>query len=232
MSDKNYIVAGGSSGIGLELVKKLALEGTVYVLSRSQDSLSNIENVIPITIDLAKDEIPADALPEVIHGIAYCPGTINLKPFRSLKLEQFREDFEINLIGAVKVIQAGLKGMKKSGGAGVVLFSTVAVGQGMSFHASIGAAKGAVEGLTRSLAAELAPKIRVNCIAPSLTDTPLAAKFLATPEKQEASANRHPLRRYGSAEEIASFAHFLLQEKGSWMTGQILGVDGGLSRLR
>lgn len=232
MSNKNYIVAGGSSGIGLALTKLLAEQNEVYVLSRTGESLQSLTGVTHLPIDITQDDIPTDQLPDVIHGVVYCPGSISLKPFRSLKPDQFRQDFEINLIGAVKVIQAALKGMKKSEGAGVVLFSTVAVGQGMAFHASIAAAKGAVEGLTRSLAAELAPKVRVNCVAPSLTNTPLAEKLLSTPEKMEASANRHPLKRVGSAEEMAAIAEFLLSEKGSWITGQILGVDGGLSRLR
>mgnify|MGYP000155808720 CR=1 FL=1 len=132
----------------------------------------------------------------------------------------------------MKILKLVQKQLKKSNQASVVLFSTVAVQQGMPFHASVAAAKGAVEGLTRSLAAEWAPKIRVNCIAPSLTDTPLAGRLLATPEKKEAAGNRHPLKRVGTAEELGNIATFLLSENSSWITGQVIGVDGGLSALK
>ena len=157
---------------------------------------------------------------------------IVLKPFRSLKPAQFQSDFDINVLGAVKTMKACFKGLKKSGAGGVLLFSTVAVQQGMSFHASIAAAKGAIEGLTKSLAAEWAPTIRVNCIAPSLTHTPLAGRLLSTPEKKEASGARHPLKRVGEAAEIAEMGAFLLSEKAGWMTGQIIGMDGGMSSVR
>lgn len=230
---KNYLIVGGSSGIGLALVQQLLVENhAVWVMSRNEGSLSGLPNVGHISVDVVADDIPTDELPEHLDGVVYCPGSINLKPFRSLKPEQFREDFELNVIGAVKVLQATQKLLKKSGNASVVLFSTVAVGQGMAFHASVAAAKGAIEGLTKSLAAELAPKVRVNCIAPSLTDTPLAERLLSTPDKKDASDKRHPLKRVGQPEEIAALAAFLLSEKGSWMSGQILGMDGGMSTLR
>jgi len=233
MTNKNYLIVGGSKGIGLSLVTKLSEVGAnVFVLSRTDEQLSNLPNVSHIPIDILKEEIPVDQLPEVIHGLVYCPGSINLKPFRSLKLSDFQDDFEINILGAVKTIQAVLKLLKKSGDASVVLFSTVAVGQGMSFHASVATSKGGVEGLSRSLAAELAPNIRVNCIAPSLTDTPLAAKILSSPEKKEASDKRHPLRRIGTPDDIASMAFFLMSEKATWISGQVIGIDGGMSVLR
>ncbi len=233
MSNKNYLVVGGSSGIGLELVKLLSEEGNqIFVISRSNDHLAGIANVHHIAMDVLTDDLPADRLPALLHGVAYCPGSINLRPFRSLKAEHFREDFEINVLGAVKILQSVQGALKKAGQASVILFSTVAVGQGMPFHASVAAAKGAVEGLTRSLAAEWAPAIRVNCIAPSLTDTPMAGKLLATPEKREASGNRHPLKRVGEAREMAAMAHFLLSDKGGWITGQVIGIDGGLSKLK
>ena len=180
---------------------------------------------------MTADELDKNDLPDEIHGVVYCPGSINLKPFRALKPAQFQQDFEINVLGAVKVLQAAQRKLKK-GEASVVLFSTVAVGQGMPFHASVAASKGAIEGLTKSLAAEWAPNIRVNCIAPSLTDTPMAARLLSTPEKIEASGNRHPLKRVGTATEIADLAAFLLSEKSSWITGQIIGIDGGMSTLK
>ena len=154
-----------------------------------------------------------------------------LKPFRSLKTTQFLEDFEINLLGAVKAIQAVLKKLQQADQSSILLFSTVAVGKGMPFHASIAAAKGAVEGLTRSLAAELAPGIRVNCIAPSLTDTPLAGTLLSSAEKKEAAGARFPLKRVGEPQDVANLATYLLGEESSWMSGQVIGLDGGQSTL-
>ncbi len=233
MQGNNYVVVGGSSGIGLELVKLISeAGGNVLVYSRTNEHLTGLANVSHITLDILTDEIPSNTLPELIHGLAYCPGSIVLKPFRSLKPAQFQSDFDINVLGAVKTMKACFKGLKKSGAGGVLLFSTVAVQQGMAFHASIAAAKGAIEGLTKSLAAEWAPTIRVNCIAPSLTHTPLAGRLLSTPEKKEASGVRHPLKRVGEAKEIAEMDAFLLSEKAGWMTGQIIGMDGGMSSVR
>ncbi len=233
MQGNNYVIVGGSSGIGLELVKIIShAGGNVTVFSRTGDSLVGLPNVNHVALDIRTEEVSKDAIPEEIHGFAYCPGSIILKPFRSLKPEQFQDDFEINVLGAVKALKACFRGLKKSGTGSALLFSTVAVQQGMPFHSSIAAAKGAVEGLTRSLAAEWAPNIRVNCIAPSLTDTPLAGRLLATPEKKTASGERHPLKRVGEAQEIAEMAAFLLSDKGGWMTGQIIGQDGGMSSVR
>lgn len=232
MANRNYLVVGGSSGIGLELSKKLKAQGeNVFVLSRNADQLSAL-GVTHIAGDVMDENLSIEGLPDCIDGLAYCPGSINLKPFRALKPAQFRQDFEINVVGAVRVLQKVLKALKKSEAASVVLFSTVAVGQGMSFHSSVAAAKGAVEGLTKSLAAELAPKIRFNCIAPSLTDTPMAEKLLSSPERREASDQRHPLKRIGTAEEVASLAEFLLSEGSGWISGQVIGIDGGMSSLR
>jgi Dehydrogenases with different specificities (related to short-chain alcohol dehydrogenases) len=186
MSDKTFLIVGGSSGIGLELVKKLSAEGhQVFVLSRNGGSIAGMPNVTFLSKDVLAGDLAENELPERLDGVAYCPGSINLKPFRSLRPEAFLEDFQINVLGAVRVLQAAHKAMKNAGNASAVLFSTVAVAQGMPFHASIAAAKGAVEGLVRSLAAEWAPAIRVNCIAPSLTDTPLAARLLGSDEKKK-----------------------------------------------
>lgn len=230
---KNYLIAGGSSGIGLALVKKLSAEGHhVLVVSRTSDSLAGLPGVSHLPKDLLNDELAEAELPASLDGVAYCPGSINLKPFRSLKPEAFLEDFQINVLGAVKVLQASQKALKNAENPAVVLFSTVAVGQGMPFHASIAAAKGAVEGLARSLAAEWAPAIRVNCIAPSLIDTPLAARLLSSEEKKEAAGARHPLKRVGTADEAAALAHFLLGENSGWITGQVIGLDGGMSSVR
>lgn len=135
-------------------------------------------------------------------------------------------------MGAVKTLQSVVKTMKKNEGASIVFFSTVAVKQGMPFHASVAASKGALEGITRSLAAEFAPKVRVNCIAPSVTDTPLAGRILSSDEKKEASGKRHALNRVGTAKEVARMATFLLSNESSWMTGQVIGLDGGMSAIR
>ena len=159
--------------------------------------------------------------------------TIRLKPFQRLTRDDFLEDFQINFLGAVHVIQACLPNLKKSPtGASILLFSTVAVTTGMPFHASIAGAKGAVEGLTRSLAAELASRIRVNAIAPSLTDTPLAVNLLSSEEKRQAAAERHPMKRIGSVQDIARLALFLLSDDAGWITGQVFHADGGMSALR
>ena len=175
-----------------------------------------------------------DQLPDVLHGLAYCPGSIRLRPFERISPDDFRADFELNVLGAVQALQACVKRLKKAeGGASVVLFSTVAAAVGMSFHASIATAKAALEGLTRALAAEYAPAgLRVNCLAPSLTDTPLAAALLGTPEKTEAGAKRHPLQRVGQPADLASLAAFLLSDQATFITGQIMAVDGGLGKLK
>ena len=234
MEKKNIFVVGGSSGIGLELVKKLNDDRhEIIVGSRTGESLVEFPEVRHLNLDVTQDGLSFEGLPETLQGLVYCPGSILLKPFQRITVEDFRKDFELNLLGAVKVIQGCLKRLKKSPtGAAVVLFSTVAVKTGMPFHASVASAKAAVEGLTRSLAAEFAPRIRVNAIAPSLTDTPLAESLLSSEERQKASAERHPLKRIGSPGEIAGLAYHLIRDEGSWITGQILHVDGGMSSLR
>lgn len=230
---KTYLIIGGSQGIGYALVQKLQNEGhRVIVLSRTAGDLAQLPAVEHHVFDVLNDTFPADILPAELHGLAYLPGSINLRGFASMKPEQFREEFEINCIGAVQCLQASLKALKNTPGSSVVLFSTVAVGIGMPFHASIAAAKGAVEGLTRSLAAELAPAVRVNCIAPSLTDTPLASRLLSSDDKREAAAARHPLKKIGTAEGIADLAAFLLSDSAAWITGQVVHADGGMGALK
>lgn len=234
MKEKNTFVVGGSSGIGLETVKLLSAAGhNTYVGSRSWKSAAEMPGVHHLALDVSAGTPDLQALPEMLHGLVYCPGTILLKPFQRIGLDEFRQDYEINLLGAVKVIQGCLTRLKKSPeGASIVLFSTVAVKTGMPFHASVASAKGAVEGLTRSLAAEFAPRIRVNAIAPSLTDTPLAENLLSSEDKRRASAERHPLKRIGFPREIAQLAVHLLSDSGSWISGQVMHVDGGMGSLR
>jgi 3-oxoacyl-[acyl-carrier protein] reductase len=234
MDKKNIFIVGGSSGIGLELVKVLSdNHHEIYVGSRTADTLAQIPGVHHIPMDVTAETFDLGTLPDNLQGLVYCPGTIVLKPFQRLSIDDFKEDFNINLLGAVKVIQGCIKQLKKSRtGASIVLFSTVAVKTGMAFHASVASAKAAVEGLTRSLAAEFAPRIRVNAIAPSLTDTPLAQNLLSSEEKRKASADRHPLKRIGTPQEIAGAAAHLLSDAGTWITGQVLPIDGGMSSLR
>jgi NAD(P)-dependent dehydrogenase (short-subunit alcohol dehydrogenase family) len=195
--------------------------------------LTELIGIRHVPFDVTQTEFSSDGLPDKLCGLAYCPGTIRLRPFARLTEDEFLEDYRINLLGAVAVIKGCLNSLKKADHtAAIVLFSTVAVGTGMPFHASIASAKGAVEGLTRSLAAEFAPRIRVNAIAPSLTDTPLAKALLADESKRTAAADRHPLKRTGTPRELAEVAHFLLSDSASWITGQIISVDGGMGAVR
>lgn len=230
---KNYLIIGGTKGIGGKLAEMFINNGdNVYLISRSADESESTDQVKFLQLDVSENDIPSEFLPEKLDGLVYCPGTINLKPFNRLSIKDFTDDWKVNFGGAVKSIQSALAALKKSEHASIVLFSTVAVSVGMPFHASISAAKGAIEGLTRSLAAEFAPKIRVNCIAPSLTNTSLAERLLSTEEKIEAASKRHPLQKIGSPDDVASMAYFLLSENTSWMTGQILHLDGGMSSLK
>ena len=230
--DKNILIVGASSGIGLSLAKKLHSEGANLILaSRNKPELTGDFQYIELDVLDMKDELKE--LPDALHGLAYCPGSINLKPFQSIKENDYINDFRLNTVGAAMVIQQSLKALKNAKGASIVLFSTVAANTGLSFHASIASAKGALQGFGLSLAAELASKqIRVNLIAPSLTDTPLAENLLSNDDKKEASNKRHPIGRYGKAEDISNAASFLLDSENSWITGQILGVDGGMERIR
>jgi 3-oxoacyl-[acyl-carrier protein] reductase len=221
---KNIVIVGGSHGVGEAVVKKLHLEAELYTFCRTP-----VKGTHHTTFDVLTQDLPLDALPETIDGLVYCPGSINLRPFHLLKDEDWNQEWQLNVMGAVKVLRALYPRLKKSDKASVVLFSTVAVQKGMPFHASIAASKGALEGVTRSLAAEWAPQIRVNAIAPSLLDTPLAAKLTSNAKIREQSVEKHPLKRLGTAEDVASAASYLLSSESSWMTGQVLAVDGGMS---
>ena len=227
---KNILLIGGSYGIGLAIAKELQYENKVFIASRTNENLTDL-HITHIPFDALNDTLDTSQLPEVIDGLVYCPGSINLRPFRGLKPESFEADMQINFISLVKVIQTVLPNLTASNQSSIVLFSSVAASMGMPFHTSVAAAKGAIEGFAKALAAEYAPKIRVNVIAPSLTDTPLADKFLNNEVKKEKSAERHPLKRVGTSDDMAQMASFLLSEKSSWISGQIFHVDGGMSTL-
>jgi len=231
IENKNILIIGGSSGIGLALAELLVSHNNIYVASRSKENVKHL-NVQHITFDATQEELDTSELPDHLDGFVYCPGSINLRPFKGLKLDAFQTDFEINLLGAVRSLKSVLGHLSASGDAAVVFYSTVAVQTGMPFHSSVATSKGAIEGLTRSLAAEFAPKIRVNAIAPSLVNTPLASKFLNNESKIDKANERHPLGRVGSAIEIAQATAFLLGDESSWMTGRILQLDGGIGNLK
>jgi NAD(P)-dependent dehydrogenase (short-subunit alcohol dehydrogenase family) len=230
---KNYLVIGGSSGIGKALVNLLAEDHhkvfATYYLNETKSEQSNVHFQY---LDVTAPEINLKDLPDTIDGFVYCPGSIQLKPFARIKPEAFAEDLQLQVIGAIKTIQTVLPKLKLAEQPAIVLFSTVAVQNGFNFHSQVAVSKGAIEGLTKSLAAEFAPKIRVNAIAPSLTDTPLAAKLLSSEDKKQANAALHPLKKIGTANDIAQMAKFLLSENAQWITGQIFAVDGGMSTLK
>ncbi len=228
----NYIVIGASKGIGQALTNILIEKGHhVIALSRTKGTWGNPEQVTYIPFDVLSDNFNELDLNLEIHGLAYCPGSINLKPLKTIKKETLLEDLQINTLCAFEIIQQALPKFSKSSSCGIVLFSSVAVQLGMPFHASVGISKGALEGMVKSFAAELSPHIRVNAIAPSLTNTSLAAKFLNTEEKIKQSENRHPLKKIGTPELLAQSAYHLLVES-EWTTGQILTVDGGISAIK
>ena len=227
---KNILLIGGSTGIGYELSQKLKKDNNLFISTRDQGKF-NDPNIKTHELDLDK-EFETDWLPDQLDGFVYLPGTINLRPFKGLKPSVFLDDFNINVLGCVKILQKVLTKIQAAENPSIVMFSTVAVKIGMPFHSSVSSSKGAIEGLTRSLAAEFAPKIRVNSIAPSILDTPLAEKFLNSETKLENSRNRHPLKEIGSPKDISEIVKFLLEDNSKWMTGQIIPFDGGMSSVK
>jgi NAD(P)-dependent dehydrogenase (short-subunit alcohol dehydrogenase family) len=229
---RNYLIIGGGTGIGRALIDELLSNGdNIYAASRNIKQANLPAAVNTITYDVLADDDITD-LPDELHGMAYCPGSINLKPFKSYSIDKLRESVELNYLGAVKVLLPIINKLKKSKSGSVVFFSTVAVQMGLPYHSSVSASKGALEGLTRSLAAEYAPHVRFNAVAPSLTDTPLAENLLSNDKKRENNAERNPLKKIGTPEDVASMAAYLLGDKGAWITGQIMGVDGGMGSVR
>jgi NAD(P)-dependent dehydrogenase (short-subunit alcohol dehydrogenase family) len=228
---KNIVVIGGANGIGFETVKLLQASGNM-VWATYNTGENRVDGVQYMPLNVLDGSLDLSQLPDTLDGLVYAPGAINLKPFTRFKDVDFMADYQLQVVGAVKVIQQVLPLLKKSSQASVVLFSTVAVQMGFNFHSLVAASKGAVEGLTRALAAEFAPQIRVNCVAPSITQTPLANGLLNSPEKIEANAQRHPLKAIGDPETVAQAVVFLLSDHSKWTTGQILHVDGGASALK
>jgi len=228
----NYLVVGGSSGIGLQVVNDLAEQGHRVHATYHQHPIQNNGSVSYHPLNVLEETLNLGFLDTPLDGLVFCPGAINLKPFARITPSDFIADYQLQVVGAVKVIQAALPKLKEVENASIVLFSTVAVQVGLNFHSLVASSKGAIEGLTKALAAELAPKIRVNCIAPSLTNTPLAASLLNSEQKMEANAQRHPLKRVGTSEDLANMTSFLLSSKSAWITGQIFHVDGGMSTLK
>ena len=226
---KQIVIIGGSTGIGLELVKLMENEVQLTLLSRNVPPVEN-ENIRHIPFDVLTSELPLDAIPKELDGIVYCPGTVNLKPFKMLNPQSFSDDLNLNFMGLVRVLHPIMDRFRP--GTSMVFFSSVAAKKGMPFHTSVSASKAAIEGFARALAAEYAPKIRVNIIAPSLVDTPLVSRMLNHEKKRENMAARHPIGRYGNPSDIAYMAKFLLSDQSSWMTGQVVGVDGGISTLQ
>jgi NAD(P)-dependent dehydrogenase (short-subunit alcohol dehydrogenase family) len=228
---KNILLIGGSYGIGASLTKILSEDNNVIVASRTKPE-QELDNVKYIEFDASCDEIDLSLIPEIIDGFVYLPGSINLRPFKGLSIDAFKQDLEINVLSLIRILKSILPKLILSNNASLVFLSTVAVSQGMPFHSSVAVSKGAIEGLAKSLAAEYAPKFRVNVIAPSIVDTPLANRFLNNETKIQKSSEKHPLNRIGKKEDIAEMIGFLLSDKSSWMTGQVLGIDGGLSTIK
>jgi 3-oxoacyl-[acyl-carrier protein] reductase len=221
---KTVIVIGGSKGIGNAIVSNLMANNKVINISRTAPEQTH-ENLTHITCNVVQDELPEI---DSANSLIYCPGSINLKPISRLSMDDFKNDFEINVLGAVKSIQKYLPILKKNDKPSILLFSTVAAKLGMPFHASIAASKSGVEGLVKSLGAELAPHVRVNAIAPTVTDTQLASKLLRNEKMIDAITERHPLKKFLNPQEVAEMAVFLISDKSASLSGQVIEMDCGI----
>ena len=221
---KTIVIVGGSKGIGNAILNSLVHTHKIINISRTSPELSH-PNLVHYTCDILKDDLPNI---ESLDGLVYCPGSINLKPISRLSLDDFKDDFEINVLGAVKSIQNYLDLLKKGEKPAIILFSTVASKLGMPFHASIATAKSGIEGLVKSLGAELAPTVRINAIAPTVTDTELASKLLRNDKMIENITERHPLKKFLNPNEVAAMAEFLLSDKAASISGQTFEMDCGI----
>tara|TARA_B100001027_G_scaffold65799_1_gene44646 strand:- start:355 stop:1038 length:684 start_codon:yes stop_codon:yes gene_type:complete len=221
---KNIVIIGGTKGIGKAIVSSLVDNNNITCLSRSKSEFSH-DNYSHIKYNSLEDELPDI---EFVDCLIYCPGSINLKPITNLSIDDFRDDFEINVIGAVKCIKKYLQQLKNGVNPSILLFSTVATKLGMPYHASVSVAKSGIDGLVKTLGAELSPKIRINAIAPTITDTELASKILRNEKVIENMIERHPLKKILSADEVSKMAEFLISEKSSSISGQIFNMDAGI----
>lgn len=221
---KKIIIIGGSKGIGKAIIEKLIDYSTIINISRTSPSITH-QNLTHHNCDILQDELPEI---QAADALIYCPGSINLKPILRLSIDDFKNDFEINVIGAVKAIQKYLPLIKNGEKPSILLFSTVAAKLGMPFHASVATAKSGVEGLVKSLGAELAPTVRVNAIAPTVTDTDLASKLLRNEKMIENITERHPLKKFLAPKEVADMAEFLISDKAASLSGQIFEMDCGI----
>jgi NAD(P)-dependent dehydrogenase (short-subunit alcohol dehydrogenase family) len=225
----NQVIIGASNGIGAAIAAKFLDRGDHVWGTYNQTYLEAGERFSVQRYDVIKDAVPVDFFPDRIDGLVYCPGTIDLKPFNRFSREDLLLDYQTNVLAAFDLIKTLLPNFKRSGSAAVTLFSSVAVQKGFPFHLQVALSKGAIEGMVRALSAELAPTVRLNAIAPSLTRTHLSERLLSTEDKIRSNAERHPLKRIGSPEDHAGMVSLLHSTEGSWITGQIIHVDGGLS---
>ena len=232
------LILGATGSIGSSLAKKVVADGgEVHLVGRDASSLSELASELNSTYTVCdvmeenfSEKIFNDLGDTPINGLAYCVGSIDLKPIKMTKKSDYMQSFNLNLVSAIEIIRRASDSLKQNNGS-IVLFSTVAVRRGFTNHSIVASAKGAVEGLTVSLAAEFAPNIRVNCIAPSLTKSKISNFLLKNEKIADSIAKMHPLKRLGEGNDSSSVANFLLSESSSWITGQILGVDGGRSSL-
>ncbi|MCH2223505.1 MAG: SDR family oxidoreductase [Crocinitomicaceae bacterium] len=230
---KTHLIIGASTGIGKSLTARLLHQGNKVIGTyNSTPCQTDNPNLTYTHLNILEEDLNFDFIPDKLDGLVYCPGAIKLLPFKRLNSNEVNLDFQLQVGGAIKIIQKCLSALKKGNSPSIILFSTVAVQSGFNFHTQVAISKGAIEGLTKSLSAELAPTIRVNAIAPGLTYTPLSEKLLNTPEKIAVNTQKHPMKRIGQPEDSANMAAFLLSDNSSWITGQIIHVDGGMSTIK
>ncbi|MGR3809454.1 SDR family NAD(P)-dependent oxidoreductase [Jiulongibacter sp. NS-SX5] len=229
--EKTYLVIGASGGVGSSVAEELLSQGHKVIGTYNSNSIEPKGKLEAHHLDVMNIE-SLDFIPEQLDGLVYCPGSIQLKPFNRFKTEDFLQDYQLQVVGFTEVLKNSINALKASNNGSIVTYSTVAVQSGFPFHAQVSASKGAIEGLTRALSAELAPSVRINSIAPSITNTPLAGKLLNSEQKMEANAERHPLKRVGTPKDIAKLTSYLLSEDSSWMTGQVIQLDGGISTIK